>query len=158
MSRQLFTSWTEYQAAADRVLALATRSIRIYDEDLAQLHLESDGRTDRLREFLAAGHPDSLRIALRNSSPLRQRQPLTMSILARFSHIAHAKQTAGQLAHLRDSMVIVDERHAVIRFDRDQPRSKLLEDDPDEVAPYLRRFNEIWDEGGDAVGPTTLGL
>ena len=158
MSRQLFTSWTEYQAAVDRVLSLATMSVCIYDEDLAQLHLESDRRTDRLREFLAAGHRDSLRIALRNSGPLQQRQPLTMSVLTRFSHIAQAKQTPGQLAHLRDSMVIVDERHAVIRFDREQPRSKLLEDDPDEVAPYLRRFNEIWDEGGDAVGPTTIGL
>ena len=158
MSRQLFTSWTEYQAAVDRVLSLATRSICIYDEDLVQLHLESDGRIERLREFLAAGHPDGLRVALRNSGPLRQRQPKTMATLTHLNHIAQAKQTPDQLAHLRDSMVIVDGRYAVIRFDRDQPRSKLLEDDPDEVAPYLRRFNEIWDEGGDTIGPTTLGL
>lgn len=158
MSRQLFTSWSEYQAAVDRVLAAATRSICIYDEDLAQLHLESGERTDVLRSFLAAGHPDSLRIAVRNSTPLQQRQPRTMGILSRFGHIAHAKQTPDSLSHLRDGMVIVDGSHAVIRFDRDQPRSKLLEDDPDEVAPYLRRFGEIWDEGGEPVSPTTLGL
>ena len=158
MSRQLFTSWSAYQAAVDRALSLATRSIRIYDEDLRQLHLESDGRTDRLREFLAQGHPESLRVALRNSAPLQQKQSMIMSVLTRYNHIAQAKQTPEQLGHLRDSMLIVDDRHAVIRFDRDQPRSKLLEDDPDEVAPYLRRFDEIWDEGGDAIGPTTLGL
>jgi hypothetical protein len=68
------------------------------------------------------------------------------------------QQTADQLAHLRDSMILVDDAHAVIRFDRDQPRGKLLVDESDEVMPYRRRFEEIWAEGGTPVAATTLGL
>ena len=62
------------------------------------------------------------------------------------------------LAQLRDAMIIVDDTHALVRFDRDQPRGKLLIDEPDEVAPYRRRFDEIWSEGGHPVSLTTLGL
>ena len=36
MSRELFTSWPEYQLAIDRILALARKQVCIYDEDLAQ--------------------------------------------------------------------------------------------------------------------------
>ena len=158
MSRELITSWADYRAAADRVLALATRTLRIYDEDLAQFHLERPERLALIEELLAAGRPDCLRIALRDATPLKRHQPLTIGLLVRFSHFAAAQQTPTQLSHLRDSMLIVDERHAVIRFDRDQPRSKLLIDEVDEVAPYLRRFGEIWAEGGEPVSATTLGL
>lgn len=55
-------------------------------------------------------------------------------------------------------MILVDEKYALIRFERDLPRSKLLIDEPDEVRPYLSRFKEIWAEGGEPVSSTTLGL
>ena len=55
-------------------------------------------------------------------------------------------------------MILVDDEHALIRFDRNQPRGKLLIDEPDEVMPYRRRFAEIWGRGRNAGHPTTLGL
>jgi hypothetical protein len=62
------------------------------------------------------------------------------------------------LAHLRDCMIIVDGKHALIRFDRDQARSKLLIDEADELRPYIARFDEIWSAGGEPVRATALGL
>ena len=79
-------------------------------------------------------------------------------LLALHSHNSAAQQTPEQLGHLRDSMILVDDAHALIRFDRDQPRCKLLIDEPEEVMPYRRRFEEIWAEGGIPVATTTLGL
>ena len=99
-----------------------------------------------------------MRIALRNTAPLQQRQPLLQRLLTTYSHNSAVQQTPEQLSHLRDSMILVDDAHALIRFDRDQPRSKLLIDEPEEVMPYRRRFEEIWAEGGTPVGTTTLGL
>jgi hypothetical protein len=55
-------------------------------------------------------------------------------------------------------MVIVDDKHALIRFERDLPRSKLLVDEADELRPYLIRFREIWSEGGEGLTTSTLGL
>jgi hypothetical protein len=158
MSRELFTSWADYQSAIDHLLSLAAKRIWIYDEDLGMLHLETAERIEMLKRPLASTRQDCLRIALRNTAPLQQRQPLVQRLLAMHSHNSAAQQTPEQLNHLRDSMILVDDVHALIRFDRDQPRSKLLIDEPEEVMPYRRRFEEIWAEGGIPVSTTTLGL
>ena len=158
MSRELFTSWADYQSAIDHLLSLAAKRIWIYDEDLGMLHLETAERIEMLKRPLASTRQDCLRIALRNTAPLQQRQPLVQRLLAMHSHNSAAQQTPEQLNHLRDSMILVDDAHALIRFDRDQPRSKLLIDEPEEVMPYRRRFEEIWAEGGIPVATTTLGL
>ncbi|MGB8241605.1 MAG: hypothetical protein WCE66_11275 [Azonexus sp.] len=158
MSRELFTSWADYQSAIDHLLSLAAKRIWIYDEDLGMLHLETAERIEMLKRPLASTRQDCLRIALRNTAPLQQRQPLVQRLLAMHSHNSAAQQTPEQLNHLRDSMILVDDVHALIRFDRDQARSKLLIDEPEEVMPYRRRFEEIWAEGGITVATTTLGL
>jgi hypothetical protein len=55
-------------------------------------------------------------------------------------------------------MVLIDGKHALIRFDREQARSKLLIDEAEELRPYLNRFEEIWAEGGEMLSSNTLGL
>lgn len=158
MSRELITSWSDYQIAIDRVLSLAHKRICIYDEDLVQLHFESPARIAILKLVLSEEKHDCLRIALRNSASLQQHQPLLRNLLKTFSHNSAVQQTPEQLGHLRDSIILVDDAHALIRFDRDQARGKLLIDESDEVMPYRRRFEEIWTEGGTPVSATTLGL
>jgi len=158
MSRELFTSWSDYQIAIDRVLALARKRICIYDEDLVQLNFENPTRIAILKMALSAERHDCLRVALRNAAPLQQHQPLFRDLLKTFSHNSAVHETPEQLSHLRDAMILVDDAHALIRFDRDQPRCKLLIDESDEVMPYRRRFEEIWTEGGTPVSSTTLGL
>ncbi len=158
MSRELFTSWPDYQTAIDRILALARKRICIYDEDLGHLHLETPERIAMLKAALSTVRADCLRIALRDAMPLQQRHPILQELLTTYSHNSAVQQTPEHLAHLRDSMILVDDAHALIRFDRNQPRCKLLLDESDEVMPYRRRFDEIWAEGGTPVSPTTLGL
>jgi hypothetical protein len=158
MARELITSWTDYQMALDRLLAIACHKISIYDEDLVMLKLDSEPRLIHVKRILTAGQDDALQIAVRNGGPVRQKNPLLLNLLTAFSHRAAARETPQQLAHLRDSMIIVDDKHALIRFDRDQARSKLLIDDIDELRPHLTRFREIWSEGGEAISSSTLGL
>jgi hypothetical protein len=158
MARELITSWTDYQMALDRLLAFACHKIRIYDEDLVTLKLESTPRLMHIKRVLQAGEADALQIAVRNAGPIRQKHPLLLGQLTTFGHHATAHETPPQLAHLRDSMIIVDDKHALIRFERDLPRSKLLIDEIDELHPYLTRFKEIWSEGGEIITSATLGL
>lgn len=158
MARELITSWGEYQTAIDRLLANATHKIWIYDEDLAVLQLESMNRQEILRRIAHTGQADALQIVVRNATPIRQLQPRILNLISTYNHSAALQQTPEQLAHLRDSMILVDDKHALIRFDRDQVRSKLLIDEVDEIRPYLKRFNEIWTEGGEGISGTTLGL
>lgn len=158
MARELITSWGDFQTALDRLLAMANRKICIYDEDLGHLKLDSAARLAALKRLVSDKPAGNIRLALRNSEPLRQHQPLLINLLTDYSHCFSACQTPPHLAHLRDSMILVDGRYGLIRFERDLPRSKLLIDENEELKPYLARFEEIWSEGGETVSSTTLGL
>ena len=158
MARELITSWADYQMALDRLLAIACHKISIYDEDLVTLKLESAPHLVHIKRILQAGEGEALQIAVRNAGPIRKSHPQLISQLTTYGHRAAARETPPQLAHLRDSMILVDDKHALIRFERDLPRSKLLIDEIDEVRPYLTRFKEIWSEGGENITSTALGL
>jgi len=158
MSRELITSWSDYQNAIDRLLCIAQRSIRIYDRDLVIFQLDTLERIELLKRFLQNSDRDALHIVVRDAEPLRHRHPRLTSLLTTYTHLVAAQQTPDQLSHLRDSMLLIDGRHALIRFDQEQPRSKLLIDEPDEMRPYQNRFAEIWAEGGESATGSTLGL
>jgi len=158
MSRELITSWNDYRIAVDRLLALAGEKIAIYDEDLVNLNFAERSRRDHLQRILRAGQGPALRIAVRNAAPLQRNEPELLKLLSLYGHRASAQQTPEHLGHLRDNLLIIDDRHALIRFDRDQARSKLLLDEADELRPYIGRFEEIWNEGGETINATTLGL
>ncbi|MBS1190990.1 MAG: hypothetical protein H6R10_2782 [Rhodocyclaceae bacterium] len=158
MARELLTSWGEFQSAADRLLALAEREILIYDHDLARLQLDASFRQDYLRRLLQPGRADCLRIALRETALVQRTNPRLMRLLADHPTGMTMVKTPDHLAHLRDAMILVDGRHGLVLFDQDQPRSKLLTDEGEELEPYCQRFEEIRREGGTPVSPTTLGL
>lgn len=158
MARELITSWADYQAAVDRLLAIATHHICVYDEDLVMLKLDSASRLEHIKRLLNGKQGEILRIAVRNATPLRHQHPLMQQLLTTYGHLAIAQETPSQIAHLRDSMIIVDSKHALIRFERDMPRSKLLIDEADELRPYLTRFEEIWSEGGVRITNSVVGL
>ena len=158
MARELITSWAGYQTAFDRLLAIATTQICIYDEDLTTLKLETPVRLAHIKRLLSEAPSEVLHIALRNGAPLRNQHPLLQNLLTTYGHVATARETPLQLAHLRDSMIIVDNKHGLIRFERDMPRSKLLIDEGDELRPYLAKFREIWAEGGERISSSTIGL
>lgn len=158
MSRTLITSWSDYQLALDQILALPGQQLMIYDQDLLGMKLESAARMGALTCILQHSKQSALRIALRDGNPLRTQQPRMLNLLTRFTHKVFAHETPEHLKHLRDSMLLLDNQHALIRFDRDQPRGKLLVDEPEEVAAYFKRFESIWAEGGDCISASTLGL
>jgi len=158
MARELITSWGDYQEAVDRILGMAATHVCIFDTDLRQLHLDDSCRLNELRRLVHSAAPDSLRIALRDAEPLRRSQAPLMNLLATHGHSFAVQQIPPHLAQLRDCLILIDKRHALIRFDKDQARSKLLIDEPEELRPYCERFEEIWRESGEPVSPTTLGL
>ena len=158
MARELITSWEGYQTAIDRLLFMACQKICIYDEDLGQLKLESSLRLPQIKRILRAGHKESLQIIVRNAERLHNQSPLLIKLLTDFSHLATAQQSPPNMAHLRDSMLIIDDKHALIRFERDLPRSKLLVDEIDELKPYLNRYSELSSAGGEPIRTSTLGL
>lgn len=160
MASELITTWTEYAAALDRLLGITTQRIDIYDEDLVHLGLEEPGRHARLRQLIHAGNSNApaLRIAVRNAGPLRRAHPRLLTLFATHGHVATARETPSHLANLRDGMIIGDSRYALIRFERNLPRSTLLTTSPQAVHRYAQRFAEIWEASCAPVQTHPLGL
>ncbi|MDR0441571.1 MAG: hypothetical protein LBI59_11445 [Candidatus Accumulibacter sp.] len=158
MSQELISHWSEYRDAAQRVLLLATRSIRIFDPDLARLELENRENALSLRRFLTAAPGNTLRIVLRNAGPFRNRSPRLFQLLADFPHAVTVWECAPQLQQLTDALFLADDRHALARIHEDHARSRLIIDDVKACQPYLTRFAEILEEGGTPISATTLGL
>lgn len=158
MAYELITSWGDYQNAIDRILTLGERRLWIFDPDLAQLKLEQASRAEALRRLLRANRDVSLRIAVQDARPLRDHSPHLIALLRDYQHCMQVVETGPNLAGLRDCMLLADDCHGLIRFDLEQPRSKLLVDEAAELQPYFNRFDALWQEGGTPVSATTLGL
>lgn len=158
MARTLINTWGDYLAAADALLARCPRNILVFDGDLSALRWQTAERLDILGGLLAAHDDAPLRIVLRDPRHFLVDAPRLQQLLQTWSHRAQVRQTPRALAELRDAILIVDQQHALIRFEKDLPRSVLIEDNPSEVLPYRQRFEEIWQESAKNLLQSSLGL
>ena len=158
MSSELITSWGEHDASLKKILALASNSLCIFDGDLSKLKLGRSEIIELLRQFLNSGRQNALRIALQDTEALRRDHPRLMELLAERPQSMSILQCPPHLAELKDSMVIADGQHALIRIHKDHARSRVILDSAEDCALYVKRFEEILSEGGEPIGVTTLGL
>ena len=158
MSSELITTWSEHDSALEKVLASATRTLRIFDADLTKLRLERSEQIEILGNFLSADIKNQIHAIVRNAEPLRRNSPRLMKLLALHPQNFLVFEAPEQIAKLSDAMLISDGQHALIRFHQDNVRSKIILDSADECLPYLNRFEEIVKEGGNQVSASVLGL
>lgn len=154
----LITNWTEYAAVTERVLGLAQRTLVIFDRDLLALHLERPAQIASLTRFLHASPMSQLRIAVHSAEPLRNQHPRLLDLLRNYAHKFQVREIPPHLSNLNDSMLIADGGSALIRFHYDHARSKEIVSDTELCKPYVKRFEDIWNEGGSPVSATVAGL
>lgn len=157
MSRTLLTSYGEYDAAVDLILSRAERQLDIFDYDLSLLKLDQPSRNAALSRLLSMQN-HAIRIVVIDAPSVVTHHPRLLGLVERHGRRLQLIEADPKLRELTDSMVIADDAHALIRFHRLQARSKMLEDECDEVRPYQRRFAEILDEGGTPISPRVAGL
>ena len=154
----LMTTWAEHAASIDRLLPLARHSIAIFDRDLSSFALEKPDRHDVLVHFLRNTPGASLRIAVQNAEPIRQHAPRLMQMLRLFAHSFHLMEAPPHLANLSDSMLLIDDDKALVRFHGDHARCREFIGEAEACQPYRKRFEEIWNDGCTTVSATTIGL
>lgn len=159
MTSSIFNSWGELKAACNQVLVAAQHTLCIFDGgDLSCLGLSQSESVSQLHRLVSMTPAGRIRVALKQTGHLHRDYPLLVRLFENFSHVVQIQQVPEHLYRLRDSLVIADSLHVLTRFDQDHPRSKLIVFDKQEAAPYCRRFEEIWNEGGYSFSATTLGL
>lgn len=158
MNAQLITTWSEHDRYLQKILALASKTLCIFDHDLSKLKLEQRENAEALRRFLSTDRQRTVSVVVKNAEPFRRDCPRLMTLLATHPQNMGIIECPFHLVSLNDSMLIADDKHALIRFHTDNVRSKAIIDDAEECVPYVYRFKEILKEGGERICATTLGL
>ena len=159
MSTRLITTWAEHNRAVQEVLDLSPSTLLVFDEDLSPLKLELPERISVLSRLLASDQQHrQLTIVIQKTDFVRQYSPQLMRLLRVYSPLLKIIEAPAHLEALKDSLLIADGKHALVRFHRDHARSRLITDDVQECEPYLKRFDEILGEGGNPLSAITLGL
>ena len=158
MATELITSWSDHDAALLSLLSAARSRLRIIDDDLSRLALERRETALLLERLLVAERSNSVSIALRDVSILRTARPRLMRLLTTFPQQMRIFELAAEAASAVASLLLADDRHALLRFVTDQARARLIVDDPAQCAPYVNQFTQIVGNKGTPVSATTLGL
>jgi hypothetical protein len=158
MTRTVFNHWSEHDDAVERVLGLAQHNLLVFDFDLSALKLNQPSRVQLIENLLAKNPKEKSVFVVQDASRLVSAQPRLVTLLHTFQHNFSVIECVESLRELPDSMLIADREHAVVRFSRQLPRCKLLENVAPEVQPYVRRMEQILAEGGHAVSTRATGL
>jgi hypothetical protein len=158
MTRELITSWHDHDLAVERLFSIAQEKILIYANELTPLKLDSEANHAAIKQFLKKGQADCLQVILRNALNWQYTQPRLAALCLSYSHLISFREAPADLAHLTDSMLLIDNTHALVRFDEHFARSKLLIDEAEEIRPYVLRFSQIHIASSELASQTTLGL
>lgn len=153
-----FDTRAGFLQAVDRLLEQPGRELRIFDPDLAALHLNDPERVARLEGFLAASRTRRLFIALHNTDHVTRQCPRVMTLLARYSHAIQINRTNDEIRELQDAFLVLDAVHYVRRPVAQFFRGAIGLGDENEGLLMRQRFVEIWSSSYPAVSSTTAGL
>ncbi|HEX4333936.1 MAG TPA: hypothetical protein VH040_17500 [Usitatibacter sp.] len=148
----------ESLAAIDDVIAVAQRTIRVFDIELANRGFNSPARAERLREFFVAGRSHRLLIALHETEALEREAPRLLTLLRQFPMSIEIHRTVAQARNATDPFVVADDHSVWHQQHFEQPRAIVAIHSPADAMPLAQRFEEIWHLSEPAVSATTLGL
>jgi hypothetical protein len=149
---------SEYLDGFGKLLQLARRELRIFDQDLSELEMNSLSRVEMLARFLRESRNRRLYIALHDVEHVAKRCPRLIKLLGSHSAAMFIYKTEGDAAKVQDCFVLADGEHLVRRPVRTQARGVLVLNDPKEGQPMRERFDAIWESSELGVSANTTGL
>ena len=144
--------------AIDEVIAVAERSIRIFDISLSNRGFNSPARTAALREFLVRGRSHRILIALHETELLERENPRLLTLLRQFPMSIEIHRTLAQARVATDPFILADDHSVWHQLHYTQPRAIVALHSPADASPIVQRFDEIWEQSELAVSATTAGL
>jgi hypothetical protein len=153
-----FDSLVQYRQAFDRLIVATQRHLRIYDQDLRELALDTPQRIDALRNLALSGNGRRIEILLRNWAPVRDQQPKLMGLLQHFSHVMEIRQEEEIDEPSMESFCIGDDRVLLVRPHRDSWNSHLYFDNPLTARAHIQNFGQLWQRAEGPLAFKPLGL
>lgn len=143
--------------AIDRIVALASSKLSVFDRDLSDTGWNGLRRAQALEAFLR--RPGArLSLIVHDTRHLETACPRILALLKVYGHAMQVWRTGVEARGASDALCIADDRHYLHRYHVDQPRATLAIDMPVAAKPLVARFEEIWQSGEPAMGGSVLGL
>ncbi|MBK8740310.1 MAG: hypothetical protein IPM02_12635 [Betaproteobacteria bacterium] len=149
---------SEYGPFLDRLLALATSEILVFDQNLRYGDWNSLTRTAVLRDFLLNHRHSRLQIVVHETTYIEGHLPRLVLLLRDFSHKFSILRTIEDGRNAWDSFVIVDGKHLAHRFHLDSTRGELSFEAPLKARVLRDRYEDILAFTEPGVNATQLGL
>jgi hypothetical protein len=149
---------TESLQAIEEVIAVAGRTLRVFDISLSNRGFNSPALTEKLRHFLVGGRAHRLLIALHETNLLERESPRLLQLLRQFPMSIEIHRTLAQARSAMDPFVVADDHSVWHQHHHEQPRATVALHSPADASPIMQRFDEIWELSEPAVSATTLGL
>lgn len=144
---QRFDTENEYRAALLKVVAAAQNAIRILDHDLQRMALHTPDAYESLKAFLGTDSKRQIHIAVHDFSFIQRNASRLGRLFDKHPQNIQIRLIPESLHHLADSHLLADRKHGTRRFHRDFPRGSLMIGNPEEIAPWWDRFDQIWELG-----------
>ena len=155
-------SRSEFQAATARLLGLARHQIWLLDPNFDDWLIDTIATVSLISEALQRSRQaqiEQMPLTLLVNDPewIEQNAPRLMAIRRRQSSAFETKQIPAQYQR-QESVLLVDNQHAVIRPHKSSFRAKVIVGQPSEVEHRAAKLRQIRDLASHCLQATTLGL
>ncbi len=153
---RLITLRSEFYQAVLDVLGRAQRELCCYDRSLADWPLETPAAIAALEQMLRAPGA-SARIVVHNSDFIARQAPRLTRLRQQFGNRITIRVAPESLPAV-EGLLLADARDVLRRASPEAWRGRVQFDAADELEPWQRKFQALWDACEIELGLTTLGL
>lgn len=154
---QAFDSYGDLRIATVQVVKMARLRLDIFDATGRDLALGQIDLVDAVTAFLH--EPDArLRIAVHETGYLERDCARLLQLLRFHGHQIAIHRTLPEARSAQDTLIIADATNLLRRYHIDYARGQLEIATSEQISPWIRRFEAIWEASEEAVAFTTLGL
>lgn len=147
-----------YAEAINVILAIATKELLIFDQDLSRGDFASLEKHHLIQAFLADNINSHLTIVLQDTHYFRDSCPRLFNLLAVYGHKMTVYETNDTAKHAKDCFILADGQHYIKRIHIDQARFRYALNDAESVEVLNTRFEELLEATQDVVAVTQIGL
>jgi len=153
----LFSSRGAFTEAILTAVASGRREITVADRDFRDWPFETLAGDQSLAAFLQGEPRARLRVLVADPTWLERHAPRFGQLRQRYRAAIECRQIPPEYDR-GESVLIADRCHLLRRAHHDFFRGRLTLGSPSEVEPVATRYDALWNESTDCLGPTTLGL
>jgi len=153
---RLFSFRTEFQESVLELLSRTHRSLALADHDFSDWPLESPQAFADLSRLLKQPEA-SLRLVVHAPEWLERHAARFAQLRRAFSGRIECRQAPGTLAP-GEGLLLGDRIHLLRRAHYQAFRGRLQLAMPEAVEPWLRKYEQLWQESTPCLTGTTTGL